>query len=132
MWFVASWLRDAVRQGNQFNGVVGVYRAIWREAIREFHEDNHATLKGFLLQCFEQAAPKEYSLWIHNKTGDKYVLVDWVKNCTNDRDTERMVAYRKLENGVVQEQVYVRNLDEFRLKFTAIEWRKSCNLKGSV
>lgn len=127
MWFVAEWLRDAVRQGNQFQGVVSVYRALWREALRSFHEDNQATVKGFLTQCFEQAAPKTHSMWIHNKTGDTYVLVDWVVNCTNDRDKERMVVYRKIENGVVQDHAWVRNIDEFHLKFTQTTCRESIN-----
>lgn len=53
--------------------------------------------------------------WRNYKTGKLYVVIGIATDCTNDRDGTQVVLYR--ENGC--DAVYVRDLDEFKLKFTA-------------
>lgn len=50
----------------------------------------------------------------HNKTGNDYVLIGYAINCTNERDGEEIVIYRKL----YETQMFVRNKQEFLQKFT--------------
>lgn len=50
---------------------------------------------------------------IHVKTGNKYIVLGIVTDCTNARDGEAMMLYRSVTSG----QTYVRDLREFQIKF---------------
>lgn len=50
--------------------------------------------------------------WIHKKTGNRYVVKDVVKNCTNENDGQEMIFYVDMEG-----RRFVRESGEFFLKF---------------
>ena len=63
------------------------------------------------------------SVWINNKTKNKYVLLDNnVTNCTNKDDGKIMILYKRLDDIFVElgdsPTLFVRERKEFFEKFT--------------
>ena len=55
----------------------------------------------------------------NNKNGNIYeVIREDVINCTNANDDQVMVMYKSLEHP---EMLFVREINEFKIKFTLIE-----------
>ena len=55
----------------------------------------------------------------NNKNGNIYeVIREDVINCTNANDDQIMVMYKSLEHP---EKLFVREINEFKIKFTLIE-----------
>jgi len=56
----------------------------------------------------------DYDVWVHNKTGNKYYLVnDNIINCTNGFEEQLYVLYKNLSG-----QLFCRERNEFLAKFT--------------
>lgn len=55
--------------------------------------------------------------YINNKTGEFYKVINYVINATNSNDGQTMVLYEKVHHS---ESLYVREIREFREKFTLI------------
>lgn len=54
-------------------------------------------------------------VYIHNKTGDKYLVISAAIDCTNAREGTPMVVYCKFGD---KSTIYVRDFYEFQEKFT--------------
>ncbi len=55
----------------------------------------------------------------NNKNGNLYeVIREDVINCTNANDDQIMVLYKSLEHP---EMLFVREINEFKIKFTLVE-----------
>lgn len=56
--------------------------------------------------------------YTHNKTGNRYRVLAYATDCTDERDGNGMVVYCKDDN---EHDIFVRDCDEFERKFTPIE-----------
>lgn len=54
-------------------------------------------------------------IYLHNKTGNKYLLVSQAIDCTNAREGVPMAVYCRLDDRTA---LYVRDFFEFKEKFT--------------
>lgn len=53
--------------------------------------------------------------WVHKKTGNIYTLANFVLDTTNETEGRLMVVYHR--NGLIDTNIYVREIKEFLEKF---------------
>lgn len=57
-------------------------------------------------------------LWRNNKNQNIYKVIYHALDCTNSRDGAKVIVYSPIDK---QDQVFVRDEAEFKVKFTKIE-----------
>ncbi len=58
---------------------------------------------------------KNADVYKHKKTGNEYVVLDLLINCTNKDDGKLMVSYKSMD--LTKKELFVRNAKEFDEKF---------------
>lgn len=59
----------------------------------------------------------EVGVYIHNKTGNEYLVICTATDCTNQRDGTKCVIYYLLDD-FPETKYFVREINEFKDKFT--------------
>ena len=61
---------------------------------------------------------KNKDIYMNNNTGKKYIVDELAIDCTNDRDGTRCVVYHVHDFSLGRNMYFVRELEEFKAKFT--------------
>lgn len=74
----------------------------------------------------------DMKLYVHDKTGNYYILFGTAVDCTNSRDGAEVAVYARPVNGRLK--FFVRDIGEFRDKFTesSKKWKLERMFYGDV